>query len=429
MPQQIRAPFKQPPNTLNFTRMNAPSKIFFWFKIILICALVSSAAGFTGGYFAVHPEALDRLIGRNQPPVVPGQPELPPLPGFANDDARRIAVVERVTPAVVSIIVSKDVPKYEQYSFNPFGGDPFFGGSQFQVPAYRQNGTEHREIGAGSGFIVSADGYILTNKHVVADESADYTVILQDDRKFPAKVLARDQSNDIAVLKVEATDLIFVPFADSDNTKVGQSVLAIGYALGRFGNSVSSGIVSGIGRSIEAGDSDGTSEQLFDVVQTDAAINPGNSGGPLLNLDGHVLGMNVARAGADSIGFALPINDIKSVYESVRVSGRIIRPFLGVRYRPVTEELQKANQLPVNYGALVIRGAQPNDLAVMPSSPADVAGIVENDVILEVEGKKVTLDLPLAVLLRKYKAGDTIHLKILHRGSEKIVEVKLTEKI
>ncbi|MEY4745249.1 MAG: hypothetical protein RL272_1194, partial [Candidatus Parcubacteria bacterium] len=333
-----------------------------------------------------------------------------------------------------------------QYYANPFGdgsgggtGAPndffqqFFGNNPaLGVPQYRQNGTEHKEIGAGSGFIVSADGTVVTNKHVVADEAADYTVIMQDGRKFPGKVLGRDPSNDIAIIKIEKADgkdFPFIPFGDSSKLKVGQRAIAIGYALGRFDNTASTGIVSGLDRSIQAGDGMNQAEDLFGIIQTDAAINPGNSGGPLLNLNGEAVGVNVAIVqGSQNIGFALPINDVRKVVESVAKGGKISRPFLGVRYVMIDKDLKDKNQLPVDYGALVVRGQDKTELAVMPGSPADLAGIVENDIILEVDGKKLGDDNPLFVAVAKHDVGDKVAMKILHKGQEKTVEVTLAEK-
>ncbi|KPJ86027.1 hypothetical protein AMJ57_00875 [Parcubacteria bacterium SG8_24] len=352
---------------------------------------------------------------------------------FREEEAR-IAVVEKVSPAVVSIVVSKDMPVFEQYMYDPFSGDEFFerffgDGFGFSVPQYRQKGTERREVGAGTGFIVSADGYIVTNKHVVSEESAEYTVVTQDGSKHEAEVLARDPVNDIAVLRIPGEDHPFVELGDSDDVRVGQGVLAIGYALGRFSNSVSVGVVSGMQRSITASDGQHAAEDLFDVLQTDAAINPGNSGGPLLDLHGKAIGVNVAIVqGSENIGFALPIDDVRLAVDSVRQHGKILRPFLGVRYVMIDEEMAQENQLPVDYGALVVRGERQIDLAVTPGSPADLAGIVENDIILEVGGERLTQSHPLVVAIRGYRVGDTVTLKILHKGQETEVQVTLQER-
>jgi len=196
--------------------------------------------------------------------------------------------------------------------------------------------------------------------------------------------------------------------------------------LGEFRNSVSVGVISGLSRTISASDYSGNVESLDEVIQTDAAINPGNSGGPLLDLNGKVIGVNVAmERGAENIAFALPINALKPVIDSVKQYGEIIRPYLGIRYTVITEELKQNNHLSVDYGVIVTRGNNPNELAVIPGSPADKAGIQENDIILEADGIKLTPDKSLANIIRQKKVGDVIKLKILHKGQEKTVEVKL----
>jgi serine protease Do len=344
--------------------------------------------------------------------------------------------VANVSPAVVSIIVTKDLPVMEKYfqEYNPFGDDDFFRqffGDEFnfQVPQYRQNGTEETEIGGGSGFIVSSDGLILTNKHVAADEKADYTVLTNEGEKIPARVLARDPIEDIAVLKIDKTNLPAVKLGNSDNLKIGQTVIAIGNALGEFRNTVSAGIISGLKRSLTASSGLGQSENLAEVIQTDAAINQGNSGGPLLNLNGEVIGINVAMAlGAENIGFSLPINRASRDLEQVKQSGKISYPFLGVRYALVTLEIQKQNKLPVDYGALIIKGENSGEPAITPGSPAAKAGLAENDVILEINGKKINQDYSLAKAIQEKQISETITIKYLSKGEEKTIQVKLEER-
>ncbi len=344
-----------------------------------------------------------------------------------------VDIVQRVDPAVVSIVITKDVPIIEQYyeEFDPFGNDlfnNFFGndGFKFRIPQQRQKGTEEREVGGGSGFFISKDGLLITNRHVVNDEDAKYTVLTNDGKKYDAKVLARDTALDIAVLKVKGSDFSYLKFGNSDILKPGQTVIAIGNALAEFRNSVSVGVVSGLSRSIVAGDSFGNSELLEGVIQTDAAINPGNSGGPLLNLKGEVIGVNVAvQRGAENIGFALPGNMVKNISDSVKKHGEIVKPYIGVRYIQVTERLKEKNNLAVDYGALVIRGESIEELAVIPGSPADKAGIVENDIILEIDGVKLKKDKSLASVIRQKQIGQKIKLKLLHKGKEKIVELVL----
>lgn len=337
-----------------------------------------------------------------------------------------VGAVKKAKPAVVSIIVSKEVPKYD-ISYNQ-GSDPFGGlfPGFFQTPIYTPNGTEKKEIGSGSGFLISSDGMIVTNRHVVSDTGAIYEVLLNNGKKYTAKVLARDGVLDVALIKISASDLPYLDLGDSDSLDVGQSVVAIGNALGEFKNTVSAGVVSGLSRSLVAGDNSGQSERLDKVIQTDAAINPGNSGGPLLNLKGEVIGINVAVVqGSSNVGFALPINSVKSAIDSVIKTGKIVRPYVGIRYIPITPQLKNKNNLSVDYGVLVQRGQTSSDLAVVPGSPADKAGIVENDIILEINGIKIDQDQNFSYLIRDKKVGDYITMRVLSKGVEKVVSVKL----
>ncbi len=227
---------------------------------------------------------------------------------------------------------------------------------------------------------------------------------------------------------IEANDLPYLSFADSDSLRVGQTTIAIGNSLGELRNTVSTGVVSGLSRSITAGSGFGQSEQLNEVIQTDAAINPGNSGGPLLNLSGQVIGVNVAIAqGSQNVGFALPANDIKKVVESVQKTGKITRAYIGIRYTVITPAIQDANNLDVDYGALVIRGDTPQDLAVIPGSPANKVGIIEGDIILEIDGEKIDAENSLAKHIGDMEPGDSVTLKVLSRGEEKTLTVRLEE--
>jgi len=338
-------------------------------------------------------------------------------------------VVEEVSPAVVSIIVSKYVPVIEEYYINPFEEfERFFGRDfGFKIPQYREKGRELQQIGGGTGFIVSSDGLIVTNKHVVYDESAEYTVLMNDGTKYPAPVLARDPVQDIAILKISAHNLPTVKLGNSDDLRIGQTVIAIGNALGEFRNTVSVGVISGLSRTITASGG-GIIEQLEEVIQTDAAINEGNSGGPLLNIYGEVIGINTAMAqGAENIGFAIPINKAKKVITDIQTKGRIVYPFLGVRYILITKSIAQKNNLPVDYGALIVRGNEPGEVAVIPGSAADKAGLRENDIILEIDGQKITPENSLSKLILKHDVGDRIVLKILRQGEEKIIDAVLEE--
>lgn len=394
---------------------------------ILISIITSSVVGFLGGGFAydylrnegVLPANLTKSVENGTVKVL-------------KEDSSIIEVVKNSSPAVGNIIVTKDLPKIESRSSNPFGNDFFdffnpFGNLQPRLQ--QQPETEKVEVGGGTGFIVSKDGLIVTNKHVVEDETADYTFLTNDEKKYSAKVLARHPSQDLAILKIEGENFPILELGESDNIQIGQSVIAIGNALGEFRNTVSTGVVSGLARSIVAQGSLGGSERLNNIIQTDAAINSGNSGGPLLNLEGQVIGINTAVAqGAQNVGFAIPANTVKKSIEDVEKKGKIVQPYLGVRYTLITEALKEKNNLSVDYGALVMAGTTPDELAVVPGSPADKAGIAPNDIILELDGKKINQSNSLLDLLSNYNVGDTVKLKILHRGEEKEVQVVLEER-
>ena len=348
-------------------------------------------------------------------------------------DELTVKVVAEASPAVVSVVASKDVPVVERFFVDPFGNDPFLrdffgnGGSDFRVPQLRQKGIERKEVSAGTGFIVAPDGLILTNRHVVADQEAEFTVLMNDGRKMVSKVLARDPLNDLAVLKIEGSGLPFLKLGDSSQIKIGQSVIAIGNALGEFRNTVSVGVVSGLQRSIVASGAATGPEILQELIQTDAAINPGNSGGPLLNLYGEVIAINTAVAsGAENIGFALPINKAKRDLENVQKFGKIIYPFLGVRYVMVTKELAEKQKLGKDYGALVA-GAE-GQAAVLPGSPAEKAGIKEGDIILELNGEILNLEHTLASVIQKHQVDEDVSLKVFRDGKELEVKTKLEER-
>ncbi|TSC82645.1 MAG: hypothetical protein G01um101420_168 [Parcubacteria group bacterium Gr01-1014_20] len=341
-----------------------------------------------------------------------------------------VGAVKKASPAVVSITISKLVPILENCRLNPFGDLPpefrqFFGGDDFfEFSQPCDNGRkELKEVGGGSGFVVSQNGLILTNKHVVSDKTASYTVIMNDGKKYDAKVLARDPSQDLAIVKVEATGLPVVDLGDSDTIQLGQSAIAIGNALGEFGNTVSVGVISGLGRNVTASGGD-LVESISGVIQTDAAINPGNSGGPLLNLKGQVIGINTAIvSGAQNIGFAIPINRAKRDINSVKASGEIRVPYIGVRYIVVTPDVAKKQKLPVDYGVLV-RGSDAGP-AVQPDSPAAKTGILAEDIILAVNNKKIDAENSLSDLISKFNVGEVVTLKINRGGKEISLTVTL----
>lgn len=349
------------------------------------------------------------------------------------EDELTVKVVEEASPAVVSVAAAKDVPVIEKFFVDPFGDDPFFKqffgdeGSGLRIPQFRQKGTQKQEVSSGTGFIVSADGLVVTNKHVVSDTEAEYTVLMNDGRKKPAKILARDPLQDLAILQIEGANFSALRLGDSSKVKIGQSVIAIGNALGEFRNTVSVGVVSGLQRSIVASGAASGPETLQELIQTDAAINPGNSGGPLLNLRGEVIGINTAVArGAENIGFAIPINKAKRDLENVKQHGRIVYPFLGVRYRVITKEFAEEKKLEKDYGVLLM-GAD-DEPAVVAGSPAEKAGLKEGDIILELNGERLDPDHALASLIQKYQVGTEVTLKVFREGKELEIKVKLEER-
>lgn len=349
-----------------------------------------------------------------------------------NEDSAVVDVVEQTGPAVVSIVVSKDLSQYYNTTgSNIFPFDNFFQfgfPNDYQYTAPTEEGENKQKIGGGTGFIISDNGMILTNKHVVIDTQADYTVITSDGTEYPAKILDSDPINDIAIMKIDATNLPTVELGDSDNLKIGQSVIAIGYSLGEYANTVTTGVVSGVGRTVYTGTLSGQSETIEQAIQTDAAINPGNSGGPLLNLAGQVIGINTAiNQAGQLIGFAIPINNAKKDIESVKEHGKIVRPWLGIRYIIINEKVAKVNNLEKDYGALIVRGQTAEELAVVPGSPADKSGLTENDIILEFNGVQITEERDLAKQIMKYSPGDEVEAKVYSKGEEKTVKIILTE--
>lgn len=342
------------------------------------------------------------------------------------EDSSVIGVVHRAEPAVASVIISKDLPVIERYYEEvPFGR----GGTSIRLPRVRQRGTELQEIGGGTAFFVTDDGLMLTNKHVVSDEEATYTVILNDGRTLEADVVARDFLTDIALLKVQGSGFPYLELSANDEPILGQTVVAIGNALAEFRNTVSVGVISGLQRTITAGNpSAGTLERLSRIIQTDAAINEGNSGGPLLDLSGDVIGMNTAVASqAQNIGFAIPVDDLRRVVESYRRFGRIVRPYLGVRYLSVTEDIADELHLPTDEGVLISGDPDSSDPAIVPDSPAAKAGLREGDVILEADGTRLTEDIALADIIQRKQPGDALSLLIVRDGDEQELEVRLEE--
>lgn len=331
-------------------------------------------------------------------------------------------IVKRVCPAVITIVITRDLPKIGGFYFFPIGGE------RIAIPKV-QKGKEKTKIGGGSGFIVSPDGIVFTCNHVVSDREADYTVVISSNEKYLAKVLARDPITDIAILKIKGKKFSHLEFGDSNKTELGQTVIAVGNALGEFHDTVSAGIVSGLSRYITAYSGlDYQASRLRGLIQTDAAINPGNSGGPLIDLEGKVIGINTAVVmGAQNIGFAIPINYAKKDLEEVRKYGKLRRPFLGVRYILLNKMIAEKNKLPVDYGALIVRETF-GESAIVKGSAADKAKLQEYDIVLECNGEKITEKNSLTDILQKTKIGQEIKLKVLRENKKIDLKVKLGER-
>ncbi|MEK7465046.1 MAG: trypsin-like peptidase domain-containing protein [Patescibacteria group bacterium] len=341
-----------------------------------------------------------------------------------------ISVVEKTLPAVVSIMVGKDLEALEAKGFPYYGEVPLWGPSEEDIVAELPKTDSGKiRVGGGSGFFVGSDGHILTNKHVVVDPDAEYTVIMPDEKKYQATVLARDPINDVAILKVDGQGLPTIALGDSSKIILGQSVVAVGNALGEFKNTVSTGIVSGLSRYITAmTDMEGHAERLRGLIQTDAAINPGNSGGPLVNLKAEVIGINSAIVfGAQNIGFAIPINKAKKDLEDVKKFGRVRKPFLGVRYLFVDKNLQQKLRLATDCGALVLAEGMDGH-AVVKGSAADQAGVRERDIIVAVNNASITEQNSLEDVLEKCAIGETVTLDVLREDRHHHLAATLSER-
>lgn len=332
-----------------------------------------------------------------------------------DDQEATIRAIKKVMPAVVNIIV---LDKETSTILNLSTGE-------------QTRKTETVQKGSGTGFLISADGLILTNRHVAGagnEKTSEFKIILNTGKQYYAQLIGKDPINDLAVLKIFDKNLPYVEMGDSDKLQIGSTVIAIGNTLGRYQNSATKGIVSGLGRSLEASDQSGANAEALDnVIQTDAEINPGNSGGPLIDLDGKIIGINVAidQAGS-SIGFAIPINDAKPVIKSARDIGRIIRPRLGIRYVMLTSPTAQDNKLARDSGAWIapnIDGSPP----VLPDSPAAKAGLKVGDIITEINAIKLQDRTTLLSVVQKYKPGDKIVLKIFRDGKFLVLVAILDE--
>ncbi len=314
------------------------------------------------------------------------------------EDSEIIEAIAKVDPAVVSIMTSDSL-------------DP----KSLEIPA-------KDEVYGGTGFIVDAGGLVFTNKHVILNKKANYKVILNDGNQYLAKFLSEDPFDDVAVMKIENDGVVEFPvvtLGDSDKLVIGQRVVAIGNALALYGNTVTSGIISGKGRDVVAYNDFGGAKNLSGLVQTDAAINLGNSGGPLINLAGEVIAMNVAvQESANNIGFAIPINDLKAIIEGVKKNGEIVKPVLGVNFVMLNKIQAQVISTSLDNGAFVS--------AVEPGGAADKAGLKNEDVILNVNGSNVTLQNPLHKIIRTYNPGDMVTIKAWRNG--KVIELKVKLK-
>lgn len=378
----------------------------YFLVILVIAILVASAAGgaIADRLFVIRP--LDYLVPRGGNFKL-GQQTIPQK--ILQEESVVIDVADKASKSVVTVSITTQRQTLEPFFMDPFGF--------FNVP--RQGAPQTVKQDIGSGFVIDSSGLVVTNKHVVADTNATYKIIDKDDKEYDVEKIYRDPVNDIAILKVSA-DLPALDLGDSSNLKVGQFVVAIGTALGEFRHTVTTGVISGLGRGIDAGDGlSGFVERLDNVIQTDAAINPGNSGGPLLNSAGQVIGINAAVAGnAQNVGFAIPINVVKDSLKNFNETGQFSRPFLGVRYRIIPRETALLNDVPE--GAYVVE--------VVSGSSAESAGVLPGDIITKLDGQALKADGGgLAAAVSKHKVGDVISAEIFRDGQTLTVQITLQE--
>lgn len=374
---------------------------------IALALLVSLATGFLGGYLGA---AGYKNAGALNNPDIAHQRQV-----AASESQLIASIAKTVGPSVVSVNVVTETG----------ASSDFFG---FTVPSRQQSA-------AGTGIIISSGGVIVTNRHVVPVGATQVSVTLSDGTKLDdVSVIGRTNENDnldVAFLKVndlKGNKLTPAEIGDSGKVQVGDVVVAIGNALGQFNNTVTSGIISGYGRSVIASDSGNAanSESLDDLLQTDAAINQGNSGGPLVNTDGKIIGINTAVAGnGQNIGFAIPINDVNGLIKQVLSTGKFERPYLGVRYVRLTADAAKEYGLDVQRGAYVLPSIDPAQPSVLPDSPADKAGLREKDVITAIDGTKIDETNSLTSLVGRHMVGDAVKLTVLREGKTITLNVKL----
>lgn len=358
----------------------------------LLLVLVSLGAGFFGGW-----------LGANNRINNPSQSLEAQQKVVLNESNLINQIAKNVSPSVVSIDVTSTGNQTDLFGFS----------------------RQTQQQSAGTGFIISDKGIVITNRHVVPSGSNKVSITLSDGTQLDnVTVIGRTNQNDsldVAFLKINDTKgkkLTAVKLGDSGKIQVGDKVVAIGNALGQFQNTVTSGIISGYGRSVQAGDESSTStETLQDLFQTDAAINQGNSGGPLVDINGNVIGINTAIAGdgAQNIGFAIPINDVKGLIDSVLQKGKLERPYLGVHYVTLTDDIASQYKLNTKRGAYVVP-SQGGEASVVAGSPAAKAGIKEGDIITKVNGKEVDEKNSLTSLLGQNKVGEVVKLTVVRDG-------------
>lgn len=374
--------------------------------IIVAAALLFIGGTISAGWLGLNWNKVDTLL--RLPKISSDSPFNLPAERIKVVEEENVitGVVERVSPSVVTVGISQTRRVGDIFQFDPFS------------PTESQPGRSSTiEQDIGSGFVISQDGLIVTNKHVVSVSNAKYRVITKDDKSYDVVKIYRDPDNDLAIVKIAATGLTPIELGDSDKLKVGQMAIAIGTALGEFRNTVTVGVISGVGRGITAGGPfEASAEKLDNVIQTDAAINPGNSGGPLLNSSGQVIGVNTAVSSeGQGIGFALPINVVKDAVNNFNSTGQFNRPFMGVEYRMVTRQIAVLNEIPE--GAYI--------MSVVDGSPAEKAGVRSEDIITKINGDKLTTANDLARVVGKKKAGDTVELIIWRNEKEVILKVTL----
>lgn len=377
--------------------------------MVAFALLASLATGFFGGFLGAA--GYRNTEGGLNNPDITRQRQV-----VASESQLIAAIAKEVGPSVVSVNVLTQSA----------ASSDFFG---FTVPPRSQ-------AGAGTGIIISSEGIIVTNRHVVPAGATDVSVTLSDGTELEdVEVIGRTSQNDsldVAFLKIndlKGNKLTPAEIGDSGKVQVGDVVVAIGNALGQFNNTVTSGIISGYGRSVVASDGGGpaaSTENLDDLLQTDAAINQGNSGGPLVNTDGQVIGINTAVSGeGQNIGFAIPINDVNGLIKQVLSTGKFERPYIGVRYIRLTADAAKQYELNVDRGAFVLPSEDPSQPSILPDSPADRAGLRERDVITAIDGTKINETNSLTSLVGRRVVGDTVKLSVLRDGKTITVNVKL----